>query len=191
MNLKKIIASAWRRLLYRFTARRPCRLIGREGQPYLERYFLFQAFGLTAYLHRFVDADGDLELHDHPFDAMAVVLAGRYVEEVPRRFSLSEGILCRKRAIRFFNWIPSRRAHRIDSLQPETWTLFVHNRRKGRTWGFFQEHRPLPGGNLAILYHQPYPLTDDNHRWWESAKPGARAGREPLPKNLRMAREAS
>ena len=56
-----------RRALFRYTARRPCRLIDIEGRPYLERYYLGSLFGVTAYLHRFVGYDSDREVHDHPW----------------------------------------------------------------------------------------------------------------------------
>ncbi|MEA3274035.1 MAG: hypothetical protein U9Q81_01780 [Pseudomonadota bacterium] len=73
------------RLLYRISARRPCRFIdGEQGEPYLERYYLFGALGWHAYLHRFVDSDPDRGLHDHPWNrALSLVLSGGYEELRP------------------------------------------------------------------------------------------------------------
>lgn len=169
-----------RRFLYNLTANRPCKLISRDGQPYLERYFLFQCLGLTFYLHRFVGGDGDKELHDHPFDALSLILAGSYLEELPVRISLSQGIIKRRRRVRWLNWIRAGRMHRIVSIRPETWTLFIHNRRRGRTWGFYTEAEPTPGQNWKILYHQPYALTHDSDRWWQDVPNGAKAGRQNI-----------
>ena len=65
-------------LLFRFSGRLRCRFIDCEqGEPYLERYYLFGAFGWHAYLHRFVDSDPDRGLHDHPWSrALSLVLTG-------------------------------------------------------------------------------------------------------------------
>ena len=169
-----------RRYLYNLTANRPCKLISRDGAPYLERYFLFQLMGLTVYLHRFVGGDGDQELHDHPFDALSLILTGSYLEELPVRTNLRRGIIKRRRRVRWFNWIRANTAHRIVTIRPETWTLFIHNRRRSRTWGFYVELEPVPGGHWQVLYYQPYPLTLDSDRWWTRAKTGSQAGREPI-----------
>ena len=73
------------KFLYWLTARLPCRIInGPNGEPYLERYFLFSLFSLfgwTAYIHRFVDNDPNRGLHDHPWAwSCSLVLAGGYHE---------------------------------------------------------------------------------------------------------------
>lgn len=87
------------RLLYRLSARLPCRLIRRPardgldppaGRPYLERYFLARlppwlplAGGGFLYLHRFLDSDDDAHgIHDHPWQrSLSLVLAGGYEEQ--------------------------------------------------------------------------------------------------------------
>ena len=70
-------------LLYRVSARLPCRFIdGEQGEPYLERYYPCGAFGWHAYLHRFVDSDPDRGVHDHPGNrAVSLVLSGGYDEQ--------------------------------------------------------------------------------------------------------------
>ena len=50
------------RLLFNLTKRMPCKLINVHGEPYLERYFAGELFGVTFYLHRFLSCDGD----EHP-----------------------------------------------------------------------------------------------------------------------------
>jgi hypothetical protein len=168
-----------RRLLYRYTAGRPCRLISRDGESrYLERYYVGQLLGLTVYLHRFVAEDADEEVHDHPFRALALCLAGGYEEE--------RAVLCgrtgwqdRRRRMRpgRINFIDLRTFHRIHRTRPETWTLFVHGpRRKG--WGFL---KPIFDDDLfvsGVLYHQPLPPSDPE--WWRTAPLGRDAGREPM-----------
>lgn len=161
-----------RKLLFNWTARLPCRLIRRDGTaPYLERYYLARG----VYLHRFVGCDGDKEVHDHPWDAWAICLAGGYVEERLICFDLDEGWLHKLRTIKRFsiNRIRGNDFHRIARTEPETWTLFVHGDRwKG--WGFLQK---LPWGGAG--YHQPFD-TAVSLNWHRNALTGATAGREPM-----------
>lgn len=70
------------KLLFKLTARLPCRLIQLDSGPYLERYYLGTLLGVTFYLHRFVSSDTERHLHNHPWGwGRALVLAGGYVEE--------------------------------------------------------------------------------------------------------------
>ena len=70
------------KILEHITDRLPCRLIdGPEGEPYLERYYLFGLFDRHVYVHRFTDSDPDRGLHDHPWNrALSLVLTGGYRE---------------------------------------------------------------------------------------------------------------
>jgi hypothetical protein len=163
------------RLLFRLTARLPCRFIdGERGEPYLERYYLLGAFGWHAYLHRFVHSDPDRGLHDHPWDrAVSLVLAGGYDE-----LRADEGDVerTRRRQIRpgRLNFLRGADFHRIvlRAGRP-AWTLFLHGPRvKG--WGFNQ------GGRFRSMARDG---SDFRHRdWWESAPSGRemRATRESV-----------
>ena len=159
------------RMLHRLSARLPVRLITRNGAPYLERYYLGRLGPCTFYLHRFVAGDGDLEPHDHPWDAWSLVLTGHYVE---RRCELSgrEGLRCRLRRVAWFNRLRRGDIHQIADARPETWTLFVHAReRKG--WGFFRSVN-----FSALMYYQPLESTRPD--WHKAAPRGAESRREPL-----------
>ena len=170
-----------RRILYRLTANRPCKLISRNGIPYLERYFVASTKNHSIYLHRFVGADGDLEVHNHPFDAISIVLAGGYAEEVIEEFSMREGLFGHLRQVNRFNRIKADKYHRIAEIDPETWTLFIHNKRHGRTWCFVKPNQPRARHcNWKFELHQPYALTTDEDRWWEKCQLGKDAGREPI-----------
>ncbi len=117
-------------ILFWFSGYLPCRLINNDGQPYLERYFLFSCCGLTAYLHRFVGQDGDRGLHDHPWDySLAIVLAGGYVEERLNGFDPAVGLVIGERLVRWCNLITAHDFHRISRTQRDTWTLFIHTKR--------------------------------------------------------------
>ncbi len=151
--------------LYRITARLPCRFIdGEQGEPYLERYYLFGAFGWHVYLHRFVDSDPDRGLHDHPWSrAVSLVLSGGYDEMRPVAGNLGPA---ESRFIRpwRFNFLRGEDFHRVilRGKQP-AWTLFSHGPRvKG--WGFLQD------GELRVMAQD---ACEFRHRdWWKSAPAG-------------------
>jgi hypothetical protein len=161
------------RLLHRLSAHLPCRFIdGEDGAPYLERYYVFGAFGWHVYLHRFMESDPDRGLHDHPWDrAMSLVLTGGYEELRP---VASDPARIERRRVRPWrlNRLKGEDYHRVllRNGQP-AWTLFAHGPRvKG--WGFVQDgaYRPM------ALNGQ-----DFRHRdWWKTAPPGGvmRASRE-------------
>jgi len=169
------------RLLLSITARLPCRFIdGEHGEPYLERYYLFGAFGWHAYLHRFVDSDPDRGLHDHPWGrALSLVLTGGY-DEIrgipggPGETQTEAPAMARTLGPGRVNLLRGADFHRVVLRQGRpAWTLFVHGPRiKG--WGFVQNgvYRPM-ARDAAELRHRD---------WWKAAPTGAqaRAARERL-----------
>jgi hypothetical protein len=164
------------RLLYRLTAHLPCRFIdGELGEPYLERYYLFGAFGWHAYLHRFVDSDPDRGLHDHPWNrALSLVLTGGYDEQRPAGAGLAHPAVRTVRPWRL-NFLRGDDFHRVVLRGGEpAWTFFLHGPRvKG--WGFMQQ------GEYRLMAKDGF---DFRHRdWWKRAPPGhaMRAAREALP----------
>ena len=165
-----------RRALYRLTAGLRCRLISRDGRPYLERYYLGRIGPVTAYLHRFVGRDGDEETHDHPWRAASLVLAGGYREERARLNGAARPQI-RLRRVRWANALALHSLHRIAETEPDAWTLFVHGpRRKG--WGFVRYLAPTDGTRPATLYHQPFPPWRGED--WAAAPLGRDAGRQPI-----------
>jgi len=139
------------------------RVIEIAGRPYLERYFMGRVLGVTVYLHRFVSGDGERHLHDHPWRwAGALVLAGGYAEARLRWLCPRSGPVCReaRRVAPAVNVLGPRAMHRIVSVLPGTWTLFVHGRRcKG--WGFLR-----PTDRDLVLYYQP--LEVESSQGWET-----------------------
>lgn len=150
------------RALHRFCAGRPCRVIPSGGAPYMIRVYLGHWRGWRLYLHRFLTPDGERWLHDHPFSGLGVVLSGGYVEEVlPALGADPRGFLRR-----WFNWIPARKFHRISSVQPDTWTLFLHGPHR-KQWGFLQTIDTDDGLVAAWMYHNPFDKKDsDGAHWW-------------------------
>lgn len=154
------------KILQAISDRLPARIIKRdEDSDYMVRYFLFRLGPITAYLHRFLDSDGDCEVHDHPWAwSVGIPLVGGYVEErltawdVPVWQSNDRWIFAFRP-----NFIGARDFHRIEYVLPGTWTLFIHGPRTSR-WGFL---RRLNNDNL--MYVSRY---TSSGRWWENAPRG-------------------
>lgn len=181
--------------LFEFTANKPCRIIKRgPGMPYLERYFLFKRFGFTCYLHRFVEPDRDEEVHNHPFSALAICLAGWYMEQ---RLSDADfyKVSARKEAAKWrkvkpgsFNFIRAGGLlkgdfHRIVDLRRNTWTLFIHRERVS-SWGFLRFR-----GGVWCFDHYKRAIEETfgtkeavvgDRDWWKTFPVGKDAGREPM-----------
>lgn len=174
-----------RKLLYRLTANRPARLIKRDDHPYLERYFMGRVLGITVYLHRFVGTDPDEGAHNHPWNALAICLAGGYKEARVTTLCPIDGWQQRYRFIRpcSFNRIRVSDFHQIVEMKPDTWTLFIHGRYRAG-WGFLRKvvcSYGLDTHGLRTEFHQPYPLTSGSSTpWWMRSPKGSDVGREPL-----------
>lgn len=180
------------RWLYRISAGMRCRTIEINGQPYLERYLVGRAFGVTVYLHRFLTADGERHLHDHPWRfSVGIPLVGGYVEERLDHLDARTGpVSVYRRTRRFWpNVLTTRTFHRIHSVQWGTWTLFAHSP-YFRVWGFLRREPPLDliAGHppaVRITYEQPLDVAADGYQ--TGADPWAD---RPLGAELRM-REAA
>lgn len=126
-------------------------------RPYLERYHLGEAFGLTFYLHRFVREDGERWIHDHPWPwALAIVLCGGYTEERWRYLCPVAGLVTCERKVRWWNLLRASTFHRIASIKPNTWTLLI---RPGRSkdWGFVEPAVRFTGDEpLYLVYSNPF-----------------------------------
>jgi hypothetical protein len=152
------------RALHRICFGRPCRVILSGGAPYLVRVYLGHLGGWRLYLHRFLISDGERWLHDHPFNGLALVLAGGYDEEVLPAL----GADARTRRRRWVNWIPGRKFHRIAAVLPDTWTLFLHGPHR-HAWGFL-ERVDTEDGSRSMLYFNPFDQSDSaGAHWWARA----------------------
>jgi hypothetical protein len=128
---------------------------------YLNRYTLRKQNDSGAnpwrlYLHQFLAPDGAGH-HNHPSTwGFSVVLWGSYTEEVLETKYCYETCCngwcgaavpvvgrVRSRRVRWFNWIPATKYHRITELHPgpgarSVWTLFICGPLTGRGWGFWE-----------------------------------------------------
>ncbi len=168
-----------RKLLYKITGHMPCRLIYVNNKPYLERYFLGNILGITLYLHRFVSADTEREVHDHPWAwAFALVLTGGYKEERVAHLDMMSGWSSKMRNMFCgrINILGPSVFHRIGSAKRETYTLFVHGPRI-KQWGFLTHGR----NSEMTIYHQPHDVIK-SACWEKTALNGCDAAREPFKK---------
>jgi hypothetical protein len=141
--------------LIRCAMRTPYSHIVKNGELYMERFWLFNAypdtgesgadkrwwqFPISVRVHHIVLPDQDRHLHDHPWNARTIILRGFYREAKPRRplpsgAGLSPEYFVYRRAgetsrLNFGEF------HRITELSTSgAWTLFITGRHRG-TWGF-------------------------------------------------------
>lgn len=142
----------WRRLT----------LIGPDGR-FLDRWGLSVRGWFGVYVHRIVDEDPGVDLHDHPWPFATVILWGGYAEEVaeareaPMLARIAEATreliaddalpgdeipnlprgIQREWRRGTVHRMPLTHVHRITSCAPHTWTLVLVGR-KSRSWGFYQ-----------------------------------------------------
>jgi hypothetical protein len=140
-----------------------------NNRPYLERFGRGQTVDdarddrrtgkWRVRLHHFVGPD-DAGHHNHPFEwAFSIVLWRSYTEEVfetPEQIAERWGPghpyslrgVVRTRRVRWFNWIPWGKYHRITKLHGDVWTLFITGPRVS-SWGFW-----VPG--RGHVHHKQY-----------------------------------
>lgn len=141
-------------------------LIGPDGEPFLRRRGLDgQRLRLGGVLLHRIDApDPGLDLHDHPWAFLSVVLRGGYIEEwAETRHACQRWATPQVR--RWRRWsihrMPLTVAHRITAVEPGTVTLVVRGRHR-RRWGFY-----LPGGWIdweEYPYDERRPVAVDSNR---------------------------
>lgn len=115
-----------------------------DGSLYMGRYWLKphsdRRDRWAARVHHIATPDVDRHMHDHPWDFLSIVLRGGYTELRPlgaeRCFEGEEeaSYAVTRRA----GSIALRRAtdrHRIISVLPDTWTLFITGPKR-HWWGF-------------------------------------------------------
>ena len=117
-----------------------------NGEPYLERYYVFlknrERFPFNIFVHKFLKSDPD-DVHDHPWPYATLILRGVYWEWIPvfnthgakvHEYSVWRGAGS-------FRFASANSFHRIE-LDPEVecWTLFMPGV-KQRDWGFLVKNQ--------------------------------------------------
>lgn len=137
--------------------RTPYTHIAKDGDVYMERYWLFNPYpvnssgaskgGLRALLpsirlHKIMRPDSDRHKHDHPWDARTFILRNWYDEIRQDELIWADRLIHRAAGttamLRFGEF------HRITEISPGgVWTLFVTWRYRG-TWGFLVNGKKVP-----------------------------------------------
>jgi hypothetical protein len=120
-----------------------------DGRTYLDRLRVVQTPWFGVYLHRLDVPDPGVDLHDHPWPFLSVILRGGYEEEAsPTRLApdfarIAERWPTAKRGV-VRSWragsvhrLRLTECHRITDLhRSPTWTLILVGRRQ-QSWGFY------------------------------------------------------
>jgi hypothetical protein len=188
----------WRRFLQWVADNRPTKQYNVEGEPLFRRSYLFTVGRWVWYLHHYFRGDPDARgLHNHPFVARGLILAGGYDEERVAGVR-EEGLVIRTRRLRpgrltridqydfhrvVLDPIKMEGPHRINgldyplpSIQPTSWSLFVV-RYTGQPWGFFRSEprrlvpKPMDGVR-TFTYTDAGPGISKEEPWWRTAPKG-------------------
>lgn len=129
-----------------------------DGELYMERFALCSLFGgrFAMRLHHIVREDRDRHMHDHPWNFASVVLQGGYVEARPLlqeglwegpdngdESTLQEVYVATKRRRFSLGFRRALDRHKIMSVEPDTWTLFITGPYKNG-WGFHTPEGKVP-----------------------------------------------
>lgn len=151
------------------------------GRPFLRRRGIEHDRLGAVLIHRIDGPDPGLDLHDHPWSFVTIVLRGGYTEEwaptdlgvhLARWGSSRLGIVRGSRRTwgRFsIHRMPLDVAHRIVHAWPGTVTLVLRTR-KVRTWGFYLPTGWVPWDEYDYEARRPVTV--------ESNRPGETMGRE-------------
>jgi hypothetical protein len=146
-----------------------------NGEVFLDRFGIgTRWFGI--YVHRIVAPDPGLDLHDHPWPFVSLILRGGYAEEYADARDAARlagfakdplrpaGTGNRGRLRAWGRWsihrMPLTIAHRIAVVQAGTWTLVLRGC-KSRSWGFY-----LPTGYVDQRdydYRARRPVAETRH----------------------------
>lgn len=122
-----------------------------EGQPYLDRHFILKVKGRNAYLHRFWDSDPGVDLHDHPYFNISIVLKGEYLEH------LQDNTIIRRKTGDIV-YRTARTAHRIE-IEPhwkgKVWTIFLTGKRT-RDWGFYTKTGWIEASKITEVQNRDF-----------------------------------
>lgn len=100
---------------------------------YLTRWCKLSTWLLTVYVHRIDGPDPDPDCHNHPWEALVIVLRkpGAYTQHLQK----CTGGPIRVERVGRFNFLGAG-FHRVVDVAPGTWTLCICGPRRARGWGF-------------------------------------------------------
>lgn len=140
--------------LINYALKHPYTHIDKNGDVYMERYWLFNPYQLdgkkiwwrqllpSARIHWIRRPDQDRHLHDHPWNARTIVLKNGYAERRQGELIWEDRRIVRRvgdtARIRFGEY------HAIDEVYGDgAWTIFITWKYQG-TWGFLVDGVKIP-----------------------------------------------
>lgn len=130
--------------------------LSHDGRPFLDRWGLVHDRIGGFYLHHIAAPDPGMDLHDHPWSFVSIILRGGYTEQFS---TVASAVRCARLAELLadpaahgpvrdrLRWsvrrYPLTVAHRITSASPGTWTLVLRGPTR-RVWSFYP-----PTGKVA------------------------------------------
>jgi len=167
-----------RRALIAYAVKHPYTHIGPEGDEYMMRYWVFNAYNRdyegqrfprlpSIRVHHIKRPDSDEHLHDHPLRSRVILLSGYYWEKSVLRW-LGHSIPMRSRALRggsTYYLDPRNKYHAIYALGDAggVWSVFITWPKRGGgdegSWGFLVDgvhvdqatYKLMMGGRLSKL----------------------------------------
>lgn len=123
--------------------------LSHDGRTFLDRWGLCHDRVGGFYLHHIAGADPGMDLHDHPWAFVTIILSGGYTEQVAETRLASElakiadqfPVTCSPGTPRSWHRFSVHRmpltvAHRISATRRGTWTLVLRGPTR-RPWGFY------------------------------------------------------
>lgn len=107
----------------------PYKDVLKDGSLYMRRFYLLKTRWFSVFLHYLAKSDEDRFNHCHPWNWIAILLTGTYVEEDESGYHKRWPLWPRFRKAEY--------SHRLHLSKP-IWTLFIHFRRR-RRWGFWTD----------------------------------------------------
>lgn len=119
------------------------KIIQRDGQLYMTRWYIFDTPWFGVKLHKIVLSDHEC-VHDHPWDFISIILKGGYIEHVEKEVlgsqSVDDSDVSIKKSSKIYHpgsilFRKAEHRHRLEIHQP-AWTLVITLKRR-RKWGFW------------------------------------------------------
>lgn len=132
MGVVEAFARPWREEIYR------------NGVRYITRYILARNRLFRIYVHQIHTPDPDPHPHCHPWEGVAIILRGGYIEQLGETIiTATEGtIVTRRHFAPAINRLRTDVYHRIRAVEVGTWTVTFAGPRRG-DWAFLVNGRRI------------------------------------------------
>lgn len=109
-------------------------IISQDGVLHFRRYRLLSTPWFNIFIHKILKSDGDLHMHDHPWNFSSYILHGSYSEETTS-YPYFKVVRTKIYSARSIVRHDAQDAHHLTLLTPVVWTL-VFTSGRAREWGY-------------------------------------------------------